>query len=101
MVLDSGGYLFNFVAGRWELEKFPAETSQLVFIGHGLMAGRGDIVNGLQQCERQDELYTSLTTTLRPISVSPPPASPEEMIMAAAAATMNVMVDDPQDIAGW
>jgi G3E family GTPase len=56
VILDSGSHLFNFVAGRWELEQFAATTSQLVFIGRDLLARRGDIVNGLKQCERHDEL---------------------------------------------
>ena len=56
VILDSGSHLFNFVAGRWELEPFAATTSQLVFIGRDLLARRGDIVNGLKQCERHDEL---------------------------------------------
>ena len=56
VILDSGSYLFNFVAGRWELEGFVATTSQLVFIGRDLLARRDDIVNGLKQCERHDEL---------------------------------------------
>ncbi|HBG19480.1 MAG TPA: hypothetical protein DDY32_09475 [Desulfobulbaceae bacterium] len=52
VVLDRAGYLFNAVAGRWELEKFPVETGQLVFIGQRITAERDRIIEELQQCER-------------------------------------------------
>jgi len=52
VVLDRAGYLFNAVAGRWELEKFSVETGQLVFIGQRIMDERERIIEELQQCER-------------------------------------------------
>lgn len=52
VVLDSHGYLFNFVAGRWELEEFDAPSTQLVFIGRDLSHRRDEILDNLKQCER-------------------------------------------------
>ncbi|HEY7711155.1 MAG TPA: CobW family GTP-binding protein, partial [Candidatus Entotheonella sp.] len=45
-----GAYLFNFVAGRWELEPFAAEQTMLVFIGAREALDRSAIVHALQQC---------------------------------------------------
>jgi G3E family GTPase len=56
VVLDSHGYLFNFVAGRWELEEFDASATQLVFIGRDLGPRQNEIVNKLKQCEHSDEI---------------------------------------------
>jgi G3E family GTPase len=47
-----GTYLFNFVAGRWELEPFPEKPTTLVFIGAHITRHQADIVNELKQCER-------------------------------------------------
>jgi G3E family GTPase len=47
-----GTYLFNFVAGRWELEPFPEKPTTLVFIGAHVTRHQADIVNELKQCER-------------------------------------------------
>jgi len=44
------GQLFNFVAGRWELESFDAAQTQLVFIGREIAAQRSAIVHALNQC---------------------------------------------------
>jgi G3E family GTPase len=46
-----GGHLFNFVAGRWEMEAFEAEETQLVFIGRKITAEKSTIVDALKQCE--------------------------------------------------
>jgi G3E family GTPase len=46
-----GTQLFNFVAGRWDLEPFEAETTELVFIGKGVAAEKAAIVDGLKKCE--------------------------------------------------
>jgi G3E family GTPase len=51
VILDSGGCLFNFVAGRWELEEFQVESTQLVFIGRNLSFRQTEIINNLKQCE--------------------------------------------------
>src|SRR6201993_347255 len=39
-----GAQLFNFVAGRWELEPFKAEETQLVFIGKGILSKKEGII---------------------------------------------------------
>src|SRR5262249_11972222 len=44
-----GGRLFNFVAGRWELEAFDAAQTQLVFIGREIAAQRSAIIHALNQ----------------------------------------------------
>ncbi len=46
-----GSYLFNFVAGRWELEPFPEKPTTLVFIGAHVTGYQADVVNELKQCE--------------------------------------------------
>jgi G3E family GTPase len=43
--------LFNFVAGRYELEDFPADKTQLVFIGRHLIEDREEILHNLLKCE--------------------------------------------------
>ena len=43
--------LFNFVAGRWELEPFEADRTELVFIGKKITAEKSEIVTGLKKCE--------------------------------------------------
>lgn len=48
-----GTYLFNFVAGRWELEEFRDEgNTALVFIGEHLRSRENEIVTALKTCER-------------------------------------------------
>jgi G3E family GTPase len=47
----NGGQLFNFVAGRWELEPFETSETQLVFIGRKITAERDLIVCALEKCE--------------------------------------------------
>jgi G3E family GTPase len=46
-----GAHLFNFVAGRWELEPFEAENTELVFIGARVAAQKSAIVDALKKCE--------------------------------------------------
>ncbi len=46
-----GAHLFNFVAGRWELEPFPEETTALVFIGKGIKSLEPRILGALKSCE--------------------------------------------------
>src|SRR6476469_9787188 len=41
-----GAQLFNFVAGRWELEAFEAERTELVFIGKKLDPEKSAILGG-------------------------------------------------------
>ncbi len=46
-----GGCLFNYVAGRTDLEDFPAGKTQLVFIGPGVEEIRDELVERLRNCE--------------------------------------------------
>jgi G3E family GTPase len=46
-----GSYLFNFVAGRWDMEPFPADDTALVFIGRHLARHRAALLDQLQHCE--------------------------------------------------
>lgn len=48
---ESGIYLFNFVAGRWDLEVFDQEATELVFIGKQISQKKQVILNLLQKCE--------------------------------------------------
>lgn len=43
-------HLFNFVAGRWELEPFEADRIELVFIGKNIAAEKSTIVHALDEC---------------------------------------------------
>ena len=46
----NGTQLFNFVAGRWELEPFEKEQTGLVFIGRKLDAEKSSILHALDGC---------------------------------------------------
>ena len=48
--LADGAQLFNFVAGRWELEPFEAERTELVFIGKEIAAKKSTILRALDEC---------------------------------------------------
>src|SRR6476469_3271361 len=48
-----GAQLFNFVAGRWELEAFEVDRTQLVFIGNRIVVEKQTILSALRQCETQ------------------------------------------------
>jgi G3E family GTPase len=43
--------LFNFVAGRWDLEPFESSETQLIFIGKGIAAEKSSITDALKNCE--------------------------------------------------
>jgi G3E family GTPase len=45
-----GAQLFNFVAGRWELEPFDADRTELVFIGKNIAAEKEAILRALNEC---------------------------------------------------
>jgi G3E family GTPase len=45
-----GAQLFNFVAGRWELEPFESDRTDLVFIGKGIAAQKSAIAHALEEC---------------------------------------------------
>ncbi|MBF2005963.1 CobW family GTP-binding protein [Chlorogloeopsis fritschii PCC 9212] len=47
-----GIYLFNFVSGRWDLEPFVQEATELVFIGKNLSEIKVEIINKLKLCEQ-------------------------------------------------
>ncbi len=46
-----GTHLFNFVAGRWELERFEDEETALVFIGQNIKGEELKILGELKKCE--------------------------------------------------
>jgi len=48
-----GGRLFNYVAGRTELEEFPVERTEIVFIGSKVEQSREAIEGLLRSCEVQ------------------------------------------------
>jgi len=48
---QDGSQLFNFVAGRWELEPFEADRTELVFIGKEIAAKKKTILSALKKCE--------------------------------------------------
>jgi len=47
---EAGAQLFNFVAGRWDLEPFDANRSELVFIGKNIAAEKAAILRALDEC---------------------------------------------------
>jgi G3E family GTPase len=48
----SGTQLFNFVAGRWELEAFEANETEIVFIGAGVLSEKEAIIESLNKCQQ-------------------------------------------------
>jgi G3E family GTPase len=48
---DNRSYLFNYVAGRSELEEFPSDKTELVFIGPHLEGAKEAILARLHGCE--------------------------------------------------
>jgi Cobalamin synthesis protein cobW C-terminal domain len=51
VLFHEGSRLFNYVAGRAELEEFPAERTELVFIGPKVEQDRKAIEEMLRGCE--------------------------------------------------
>jgi G3E family GTPase len=49
---SEGTYLFNFVAGRWELEPFAQAGTELVFIGKQVSQRKAEILGWLKSCEQ-------------------------------------------------
>jgi G3E family GTPase len=45
-----GAQLFNFVAGRWELEPFEADRTDLVFIGKQISGEKSKMFRALDKC---------------------------------------------------
>jgi G3E family GTPase len=52
-----GTYLFNYVAGRWDLEAFAAKPTMLVFIGTHVTRQKAELIEALKRCE-QEEIST-------------------------------------------
>ena len=50
-----GAHLFNFVAGRWEVESFESDRTELVFIGKKIAAGKQAILRALSECVAQND----------------------------------------------
>jgi G3E family GTPase len=46
-----GAHLFNFVAGRWELEPFETDRTELVFLGKNVAQKKKTILGALKKCE--------------------------------------------------
>ena len=51
--------LFNFVAGRWELEPFETHRTELVFIGKGIAREKSAILHTLEKCTANKEKMIS------------------------------------------
>ncbi len=51
--------LFNFVAGRWDLEPFKADRTELVFIGKGIAAEKSAVLRALEKCTVNKEKVIS------------------------------------------
>jgi len=47
--------LFNFVAGRWELEPFETGRTELVFIGKGIAVEKSVVLRALKECARTND----------------------------------------------
>jgi G3E family GTPase len=48
---EDSSQLFNFVAGRWDLEPFELTETQLVFIGKEIAARKSTLLQALKKCE--------------------------------------------------
>ena len=55
-----GAQLFNFVAGRWELEPFESERTELVFIGKNIAAEKEAILGALDGCTSKNDEVTNV-----------------------------------------
>jgi G3E family GTPase len=49
---SNDAHLFNFVAGRWELEPFEAENTELIFIGKNVLSEKEAIIESLKRCQQ-------------------------------------------------
>ncbi|HEY9691633.1 MAG TPA: GTP-binding protein [Oculatellaceae cyanobacterium] len=49
---SDGNYLFNYVAGRWDLELFEQEGTELVFIGKQVKKQQEEIITHFKECEQ-------------------------------------------------
>src|SRR5207249_3396499 len=46
---DDGAQLFNFVAGRWDLEPFESARTELVFIGKEIATQKSMILHAFEE----------------------------------------------------
>ncbi|MBI2579641.1 MAG: GTP-binding protein [Candidatus Aenigmarchaeota archaeon] len=49
-VVCDTSYIFNYVAGRYDMEEFPAEKTKLVFIGKGVKSVEKEISEAVRKC---------------------------------------------------
>ena len=49
-----GAQLFNFVVGRWDLEPFESDSTELVFIGKKIAAKKSELLRALDECAHPD-----------------------------------------------
>src|SRR6266446_4072225 len=54
VLFPDGAQLFNFVAGRWDLEPFETDCTDLVFIGKENAAQKPAILRALEACAHPD-----------------------------------------------
>ena len=52
---SDGAQLFNFVAGRWDLEPFESDRTDLVFIGKKIAAEKEAILRALNNCVAESD----------------------------------------------
>jgi len=55
-----GTYLFNYVAGRWDLEAFADKPTTLVFIGEQVTRQQAELIEALKRCEQQEDALHAL-----------------------------------------
>jgi G3E family GTPase len=55
-----GTYLFNYVAGRWDLEAFPEKQTTLVFIGTHATQHEAALIEAFKRCEQQEDTAHAL-----------------------------------------
>jgi G3E family GTPase len=53
---EDGAQLFNFVAGRWDLEPFESTETALVFIGKEIAAQKSEIIRTLNECVKGQQM---------------------------------------------
>lgn len=49
---SDASYLFNYVSGRWDYEKFPAKKNEIVFIGKNILKFKEKILQEIKDCEK-------------------------------------------------
>ncbi len=51
VIFPDGSYLFNYVAGRFDFERFDADETNLVFIGEGILKYKDELSREIKECE--------------------------------------------------